>query len=345
MKACGILSMSVWSILGMAASVTLAAEFTNGNMESFTQGVPDGEVGSQWVRTNLGLNSSSAEINSPFTNVWVNNGRSWKLVDDTMDGIRGFARGFAASPVVKVNFDFYLATLTNNCYGVQFDDTVNSSVHFRLDTNAGGLDHQFAINSGTGMINILTLDAQKWYNVQATLDTTGAGSIVGTITPYGGLSHTFSATMLSNHASSLSNILVRDRMVGQNGDLYLDNISILLHAQIPGDANEDNIVDVGDLGILAANYGQSGKTWSQGDFNGDGTVDVGDLGILAANYGTGTKAGADFNADYAKVFGATANDASAADDTDSTSTLCSGLGLPLIAGLALAGLMLVKLED
>jgi hypothetical protein len=56
----------------------------------------------------------------------------------------------------------------------------------------------------------------------------------------------------------------------------------------PGDANWDGIVDVGDLGILAANYGSSGKKWQEGDFNADGVVDVGDLGILASHYAGGT---------------------------------------------------------
>jgi uncharacterized protein YjbI with pentapeptide repeats len=60
---------------------------------------------------------------------------------------------------------------------------------------------------------------------------------------------------------------------------------VVLH--VLGDANDDGRVDVGDLGILAANYGSGDSgTWGSGDFNGDGQVDVGDLGILAANYGT-----------------------------------------------------------
>ena len=50
----------------------------------------------------------------------------------------------------------------------------------------------------------------------------------------------------------------------------------------------------------------TGKTWAQGDFNGDGVVDVGDLGILAANYGTHSSSACDFDADYAKVFGTSA---------------------------------------
>ena len=55
---------------------------------------------------------------------------------------------------------------------------------------------------------------------------------------------------------------------------------------IPGDANGDSLVDVGDLGILGANYRQGGnKRWETADFTGDGTVDVADLGILGAHYG------------------------------------------------------------
>jgi hypothetical protein len=119
-----------------------------------------------------------------------------------------------------------------------------------------------------------------------------------------------------------------------------DNIHVVLKA--PGDANADGAVDVGDLGILAANYGKtSGANWSEGDFNGDGAVDVGDLGILAANYGTGSSSSADFDTDYAKVFGTPTD---TAEEEDTSSSICSSLGLSLIAGLALMGLMIVKLD-
>jgi hypothetical protein len=116
---------------------------------------------------------------------------------------------------------------------------------------------------------------------------------------------------------------------------------------IPGDANKDGMVDVGDLGILAANYGGSNKTWAMGDFNNDGIVDVGDLGILAANYGKGSStSGMNFDADYAKVFGTTdssmISEESADDDNNS---ICTSLGLSLVAGLAMLGLMIVKLEE
>jgi hypothetical protein len=115
-----------------------------------------------------------------------------------------------------------------------------------------------------------------------------------------------------------------------------------------GDANVDGLVDVGDLGILAANYGGSGKNWFLGDFNGDGAVDVGDLGILAANYGSGSASAADISADDAEVSDASADDADSetltATSSDDTST-CTSLGLSLIAVLAFMGLMLSKFEE
>jgi hypothetical protein len=54
---------------------------------------------------------------------------------------------------------------------------------------------------------------------------------------------------------------------------------------LKGDANFDRHVDVVDLGVLATNYGLTGKAWQAGDFNGDGSVDVVDLGLLATSYG------------------------------------------------------------
>ena len=60
----------------------------------------------------------------------------------------------------------------------------------------------------------------------------------------------------------------------------------------PGDANNDGNVNVGDLGILAGNWGGTGKVWATGDFTHDGLVNVGDLGVLAGAWGwTGTPAG------------------------------------------------------
>jgi hypothetical protein len=120
---------------------------------------------------------------------------------------------------------------------------------------------------------------------------------------------------------------------------------------VSGDANGDGAVNVSDLSLLAANYGKtSGATWAMGDFTGDGAVDVSDLSILAANYGMGSSTTLDYSADYASVFGTTLTqeDNAASGDINAEETdnsVCSGLGLPLITGLALMGMMLIKLEE
>jgi hypothetical protein len=69
------------------------------------------------------------------------------------------------------------------------------------------------------------------------------------------------------------------------------NVESFLLSFHPGDANGDGTVDINDLTIVLANYGQTGTTWSQGDFTGDGIVDINDLTIVLANYGATYGAG------------------------------------------------------
>jgi hypothetical protein len=141
-------------------------------------------------------------------------------------------------PSVEVNFDFKLTALTGGTWGIQFDGagaelvTGSSSVHYRID--AAG---QFAINAGPagGVItNILALEADKWYNVRATFNTTavntgsneGAGVQSGTITPAGGSPVSWSNVPLLNTSLGFSRLLVRDRSTSSAGDLLLDNVSV-----------------------------------------------------------------------------------------------------------------------
>jgi plastocyanin len=52
-----------------------------------------------------------------------------------------------------------------------------------------------------------------------------------------------------------------------------------------GDANLDGFVNLNDFNTLAANFGQTERTWEQGDFNEDGTVNLNDFNLLASNFG------------------------------------------------------------
>ena len=66
--------------------------------------------------------------------------------------------------------------------------------------------------------------------------------------------------------------------------------AFLLTPLEPGDANGDGRVDINDLTIVLANFGQTGMAWSQGDFTGDGTVDMNNLTIVLSNFGYGVTA-------------------------------------------------------
>jgi len=53
-----------------------------------------------------------------------------------------------------------------------------------------------------------------------------------------------------------------------------------------GDANRDKRVNLTEFNILASNFGQTGRNFSQGDFNYDGFVNLADFNILAGRFGT-----------------------------------------------------------
>ena len=65
----------------------------------------------------------------------------------------------------------------------------------------------------------------------------------------------------------------------------VDMPALTIRQYLPGDANLDGKVNINDLTIVLANYGQNGTMWSQGEFTGDGTVDINDLTIVLAHYG------------------------------------------------------------
>ncbi len=76
-----------------------------------------------------------------------------------------------------------------------------------------------------------------------------------------------------------------------NGDGKVDpqDVAELIQGEgflnsVPGDADLNGEVSIGDLIQLAQNYHQLGG-WYDGDFDGDGMVDMGDLTILAERYG------------------------------------------------------------
>lgn len=75
-------------------------------------------------------------------------------------------------------------------------------------------------------------------------------------------------------------------------DLSVGNITGISASLLGGDANNNNVVDIGDFGVLVNAYGDSYNTSDPNanpediaaDFNGDGMIDIGDFGILVNDY-------------------------------------------------------------
>jgi hypothetical protein len=75
--------------------------------------------------------------------------------------------------------------------------------------------------------------------------------------------------------------------------LRCDNVNLCLLAYgigtvcppCPGDVNGDGLVNITDVGIVLAHFGQIGVPPEFGDVNHDGVVNIADLGIVLANYG------------------------------------------------------------
>jgi GH35 family endo-1,4-beta-xylanase len=155
---------------------------------------------------------------------------------------------------------------------------------------------------------------------------------------------------INNHSTNYATYdLTKDGSVNSADMDYL--IKTILKTYY-GDADLNGSVGVSDLSVLAAYYNTaSGASWANGDFDGNGAVGVSDLSILAANYNSGSASTVSWAEAYAQAFGTTgdaetsSDEATADDSEDSTSSVCSSLGLSLIAGLALMGLMIVKLEE
>lgn len=55
---------------------------------------------------------------------------------------------------------------------------------------------------------------------------------------------------------------------------------------IAGDVDQDGVVDVTDLDLILATWGDSVAAGTAGDFDADGTIGAGDLSILTANWGS-----------------------------------------------------------
>jgi len=90
-----------------------------------------------------------------------------------------------------------------------------------------------------------------------------------------------SSAAAANHSYALGYADSAD--AGNPANLPTDTIEV--RYTLYGDATLSGEVNSVDFGILASNFGKSGRVWDEGDFNYDGTVNSVDFGLLASNFG------------------------------------------------------------
>jgi hypothetical protein len=140
--------------------------------------------------------------------------------------------------------------------------------------------------TGTGVFdladNSLILPDASVPAVQALL---AAGYNAGHWNGNGGLNSSTAAASTETSVGFASNASLN--LTEFKGVTGLTANDVLVKYTYAGDANLDGKVDIGDLGLLAGAWQQSGKTWFDGDFTYNGIVDIGDLGLLAGNWQKG----------------------------------------------------------
>jgi hypothetical protein len=101
--------------------------------------------------------------------------------------------------------------------------------------------------------------------------------------PSGPVSFGFSHDNVTNTSTLSFAGILADGITNSSGQAMSAD-DVLPFFVLAGDANRDRVVDISDLAILATNWQQPGRTFSQGDFTYDGIVDISDLAILATNW-------------------------------------------------------------
>ena len=171
----------------------------------------------------------------------------------------------------------------------------NNGAVFSVPVNGGSptLLASFNGSNGANPIGGLTLSGHTLYGTTRNGGAYGDGTVFSV--PLSGGSPTVLASFngsngqypLYGNLTLVGSTLYRATLEGGADG---DGTVFALHL-LPGDANNDGIVDVNDLTVVLSNYGQTGTSWSQGDFTGDGTVDFNDLTLLLQNFGTTAGAG------------------------------------------------------
>ena len=113
--------------------------------------------------------------------------------------------------------------------------------------------------------------------------TLAASSLAGESSGDGTLATlTFEVVAVKPSTVRLTNVLLTDSS-GSSSIPQTENAEITESPQLPEDVNQDGVVNIIDLTLVASNFGATGQ--NDADVNGDGVVNIIDLTLVAAAFG------------------------------------------------------------
>ena len=202
----------------------MATEYlNNGSFEStfYSPGVP-----SFW-KANAGDGNSNFRDTthlSPFNNVYASGSQSVVMMDGSSDSsLPNLVQFFSPAPSrFALSFEFSLDSVSDAPWQIQIGSSSSSSLNLAFFINASN-SLQFA--GATMKLHLLTLAPTTWYQVNAIVDDP-AGTISGSVTPYGTAPVAFSGVLVAGGPTATSYLEVLDASNSQNPGLCLDNLSI-----------------------------------------------------------------------------------------------------------------------
>ncbi len=140
---------------------------------------------------------------------------------------------------------------------------------------------------GTGSIEIVSGATLRLSETIANLSSAGSATIDGTLDVDQGGILIGGTDEVSIRALVKSDNIISTTAAGQASyavGYALVGSDVKVQYALKGDANLDQLVDAGDIGILLTNFGATDAVWSDADFNEDDLVDASDVGDLLTNF-------------------------------------------------------------
>ncbi|UKS24124.1 cohesin domain-containing protein [Paenibacillus sp. HWE-109] len=167
----------------------------------------------------------------------------------------------------------------NNLTDDVFSAVYAADITVKFDANALDFVSVEPLKSGFTALQTKTDVPGQIRIIAVSQGATGALTTSGDVFKFNWIAKPLKQSLTTN--LELAKVTVANAL-GQKKESLLTNLMVSVTVSMPGDVNGDNVIDVGDLGKIAANYGKTlaNADWNQVsgcDFNHDGKINIVDL--------------------------------------------------------------------